>query len=150
MPFGKIRICRGSHMIRDEKPLLCQNITKPHTCQNNSDVYNATSLREDYPEMPFMAVWKWKLEPYSCLRLEINYTTGSHNDILYFMNTIWIPRYRREVISPLGSISEILIQSLNSSADITLVFSHQSHSHYELAFKAIKFSNHKCRRKCSS
>ena len=143
------RVCSSS-LIRKEEPTMCQNITTPHNCRNNSDVYNATSLREMSPEKPFMAVWKWKLEPYSCLRLEVNYTTESHDNILYFMNTIWSRRYRREEISPLGVIPEILIQSHNLSADVTLVFIHQPYHNYELVFKAIKYSNHKCRRKCSS
>ena len=134
--------------IRSKKPILCLNNTHPQLC-GDTDIYNATKLREHHEVGKFMVVWNWKLNPATCLRFEINYTSTSYKDFLYYTSSAHASGYdyNREEIHPIHNQS-ILVPPENTSSDVTLVLVHGSQQKFKLEFKVIKLNDDECLRRC--
>ena len=133
--------------IRSKKPILCLNNTHPQLC-GDTDIYNATKLREHHGVEKFMAVWNWKLNPATCLRFEINYTRSREShDFLYYTSTTFGPDYEWDEIHPNLS-QQITIRSGITSAEVTLGFVHKPQDEFNLEFRAIILNDDECERRC--
>lgn len=132
--------CRGT--LRTEKPKLCLRDAAPNVC-NDPSAYDVNTLRDYSDSEKFMAVWNWKLDRYTCLQFNVNYThSGDPRDHLYHMT---LNSGAKTIIHSSGTT---YVYSGSTSTDVSLVYVQESGKVYDLQFRVLKFNHTSCTTVC--